>query len=755
GRSHVPSRGGGDYDITIGKLAGVPRTDAASLLRLAPGVLLTNQGGAGHPNQIFLRGFDAREGQDIEFTVDGIPINEAGNPHGSGLADTHFIIPELVQRLRVIEGPFAPQQGNYAVAGSALYELGLPNPGLAIQAGMGSFGTKRLLLLWRPSGFSERTFGGAELQSSDGFGENRSSSRATAMGGFEGKLGETGSYRFLFTSYASHYSQAGVLRLDDVESGKRDFYGTYDPMQGGDSTRHSIGVTLNGRANRMRLTQSAFLIYRDFRLRQNFTGFQEDPQQTWQSNHTQRGDLIDQRAESVTLGGRGSARQEWKVLGHKQQLELGYFARFDSTDALQERNREGTNIPYRKELDLAAGTANIGVYADANLRFLPWLTLRGGLRGDYFHYRATDRCALTSQSSFGGDPLDTECFSSDRQGYRSPTQTASTSATALQPRATLLFGPFEGFHFGVNYGLGSRSIDPQYVNQNLATPFATVKAGEASVSYVRSFGDVDLNVRSVFFQTSVDKDLFFNQTEGRNTLANGTTRTGWAGTVRATGKFFDVAANLTYVRAVFAEDGLAIPYTPASIARVDGVLFGDLPLKVAGKALYGTLGTGISIIGERPLPFNEFSQANVLVDVAASVRYREFTFGITSTNLFDRRYRLGEYNYVSDFRSQAYPTRVAARHFSAGEPRAIFANLTIRFGGDEAPSKEDGLKEESLAPTKENSDGHDGAVHEMEESRQTPVSPRAKEPLASPGRPKTEAEEPGVEIVAMKSPEGK
>src|SRR5207244_12164439 len=68
-------------------------------------VLLTNEGGEGHAEQVFLRGFDAREGQDVEFSVDGVPINESGNFHGNGYSDTHFIIPELVQSLRVLEGP--------------------------------------------------------------------------------------------------------------------------------------------------------------------------------------------------------------------------------------------------------------------------------------------------------------------------------------------------------------------------------------------------------------------------------------------------------------------------------------------------------------------------------------------------------------------------------------------------------------------------------------------------------------------------
>ena len=156
-----PNVGASDFNLHIGHLANVPRQNAAELLKLAPGILLTNEGGEGHAEQVFLRGFDAREGQDIEFTVGGVPINESGNLHGNGYADTHFIIPEVVHRLRVVEGPFDPRQGNYAVAGSIDYELGLAERGVTSKTSAGSFGTWRQLLLWGPKGQSEGTFAGA------------------------------------------------------------------------------------------------------------------------------------------------------------------------------------------------------------------------------------------------------------------------------------------------------------------------------------------------------------------------------------------------------------------------------------------------------------------------------------------------------------------------------------------------------------------------------------------------------------------
>src|SRR5579872_1757908 len=141
GRATPPSVGASDFNLRVGALRDVPHENASALLKLAPGILLTNEGGEGHAEQVFLRGFDAREGQDIEFTVGGVPINESGNLHGNGYADTHFVIPELVQRLRVVEGPFDPRQGNYAVAGSADYELGLEQRGLTAKYSVGNFGT--------------------------------------------------------------------------------------------------------------------------------------------------------------------------------------------------------------------------------------------------------------------------------------------------------------------------------------------------------------------------------------------------------------------------------------------------------------------------------------------------------------------------------------------------------------------------------------------------------------------------------------
>lgn len=682
GHAQSPSRGAGDYDLRIGALGRVPRRDAASLLGLAPGVFLANEGGGqGHPYQIFLRGFDAREGQDIEFTVDGVPVNDVGNVHGNGLADTHFIIPELVESLRVIAGPFDPHQGNFAVAGSASYDMGLARRGLQARVTRGSFGTERLLLLWGPEGHGSHTFGGVELFQSTGAGVRRASRRASAMAGYETRLGKTGTFQVVAGSYAGRYDQPGFLRADDVAAGRIGFYDTYDPSQGGDSSRHSVSVRLSDRVGDTTLRQETYFVRRGMRLRENYTGFVEALSDPARPARVARGDAVDQHTEASTFGLRASARTRRTLGGLPQSVEFGLDGRLDRVHGTQDRDRFGTTVPYRRELDLDSTLTNVGLYADASLRPLWWLGLRGGVRADQHHDDVLDRCA--SDPSGAPSVVDHDHAHDCGAGLG---QRTTLSASILQPRATVLFGPFDGFTISVSRGAGARSIDPEFIAAGAKKPFATLTATEGGVAWAGTIADVGVVARSVFFQTRVEHDVAFSATEGRQTLADGTTRTGWSGSARATGRHADLGASVTLVRATFDDTHEVIPYTPPLVTRTDASVHGPLPVgRPLGRELRGAASAGFSYVGARPLPYGEATDPLPLLDASADLGWEAFELSLSMTNVLDRRYRMSEQTYVSEFRRTASPTLVPARHFTAGEPRALFVTLGIRVGGDGAP----------------------------------------------------------------------
>jgi hypothetical protein len=265
-----------------------------------------------------------------------------------------------------------------------------------------------------------------------------------------------------------------------------------------------------------------------------------------------------------------------------------------------------------------------------------------------------------------------------------PNKRADTSSTAVMPKASLLLGPFEHLTFSASYGQGVRSIDPIYIAQDAKTPFASVTAYEGGLTYQHRFADaIDLSARSVFFDTKVDRDLIFSQTAGRNTLAGATTRLGSATSLRLTGPFYDLAANLTWVRATFDDTGLLVPYVPDLVFRGDTAIFGKLPWRWTtwrSQHVGASLSAGITYVGPRPLPYGARSDTIATVDINGTLSWWIFEAQLAVANLFDTRYRLGEYNYASDFHSQPFPTLVPVRHFSAGTPQTILFSFAIHYG---------------------------------------------------------------------------
>lgn len=687
GRSIPKSRGASDLMIEVGALQAVPRKSAADFLKLAPGILLTNEGGEGHPDRIFLRGFDAREGQDLELTVDGVPINDSGNLHGNGYADVGFIIPELVENLRVLEGPLDPRQGNYAVAGSADYQLSLTERGLLAKGSYGSFDTYRLVGLWGPPGESSRTFGGVQLFRTAGFGQNREAQNAKVMGQYEGRLSDTTSFRLGAFGYAATFRSAGVLRADDVVNGTLGFFDTFDARQGGDALRAQVHFDLHGHGGDFSHDQTVFLLYRSTRILENFTGFLSDVQLAQQNPHPQRGDLLDRDTNTFTVGARGAARWRKKVGGRRQEIELGYFGRFDAVRGLQTRLLAGSNTPYARDYDLDSKLTDIGAYADLSLSLSSWLTLRGGVRGELLTYDVLDLCAQKEvrRPSAANPPGDESCLSQRDLGlYRDPSERHSASGGAFMPRASVLVGPWAGVTLSAAAGTGIRSIDPQFITENLKTPFASIFAWEGGANWQRRWESVEANVRAVVFGTRVDKDLVFSAQEGRGIVGGSTSRLGGLVAARVRGSFYDLAGNVTYVQSKFDDTNLLVPYVPDFVGRLDASVFHALPwLEPLGTPLKGRLGLGVTYVGRRALPLGQRSDVIFVIDASAELSWRQLSLGVSATNLLDNRYKQVELNYASDFRTGgSLPSLVPALHFAAGAPRAVMVTLGVHLGGE-------------------------------------------------------------------------
>ncbi len=686
GRRQDVSRGASDLQIEVGQLSVIANQKASDILQLAPGIFIANEGGAGHADQVFLRGFDAEQGQAIEFTVNGIPINEVDNTDGHGYADTHFIIPELVKNLRVIEGPFSPRQGDFAEAGSADYQLGVPYRRTEISASYGSFDTQRLLALWAPEHEREGTFAAAQLFQSAGYGSNRASTNASAMAEYEGDLGARGLWRLLATAYGTHYQSAGVVRGDDVAAGRIGYYGTEDPNQGGDAQRYTLSLDLQSPSEQHFLEQQVFLTWRNLRIDEDFTGFLLDDQTFGQSYHPQRGDMIEQDYTALTAGARGSDRWTGFLLGRPQALEVGYYARYDHTTPMIQRLRYGTQIPYAIDEDLVTDIMNLALYLDLDLHPTRWLTLRGGVREEYFDYNVLSQCA-TAGVFVPNTPLNQTCEAFDPAGPRLPTQRNTATALVTLPKVTALAEVLPPLTLTASYGLGAQSLDAIYITQDERAPFASISAAEGGAIYHQRLAGLEVTARAVGFYTHVSRDLIFDPLLGRLTTSTGTTRDGAVGSLRATGKWFDELASATYAHATYDADGTLVPYVPSLIARSDSAVFGPLGRRTYhGHRLQGTAGFAVNFIGPRALPFSQTAASTLELDASVSVRWSFLRLGLLAQNLTNARYPLTEYYYASNFRTPPLPpTLVPTEQFTAAPPFSLLATLSILLDGEGRP----------------------------------------------------------------------
>jgi TonB family protein len=669
-------RGASTIEITPSQLSKTAQASAGKMLEQAPGLFLANEGGAGHADQVFLRGFDAEQGQDIEFTVEGVPINEVDNTDGHGYADTHFIIPEVVQSLRVIEGPFDPHQGDFSVAGSANYQLGVLQRGLELEQTLGQFGTTRTLALWAPPSERDATFGAVQIYNSAGYGVNRADTAASAMGQYEGTFGDRGIWRVLATAYGTHYKSAGVVRADDVAAGKIDYYGTEDPSQGGDAQRYTLSFSVENPGDDGVAKQQVFLTYRTQRIVEDFTGFLLDNPEAGQSFHPQRGDAIEQDYDAVTAGARGSYQRSAEVLGQKQSIELGYYARYDHTDPEIQRLRFGTDIPYLIDTDLTTDVVNLAAYADLDLHPTSWLTLRGGAREEFFSYDILNSCATDGEYE-RNQPLDVICPAYDSAGPRQPTTRVTATGVITEPKGTAIVQLPAGVSLTASAGIGAQSLDAQYISQDENAPFSELHAYEGGAVYHDTWPCLDVTARAIAYYTHVDRDLIFDPLQGRLAESTGTTRRGVVLAAHAAGRWFNELASFTYAYATYDDDHTLVPYVPSTVARSDTSVVHALPW----YSLVGSAGVGLNFVGPRALPLGQVSQSTFTLDASASLRWQWIRVGVQVANVLNDRYPLTEYFYASDFHNgPAYPTLAPALNFTAAPPRTVMFTLAFVTG---------------------------------------------------------------------------
>lgn len=645
-------RAASDFTFTQALLAAVPVAGASELLGLAPGLAITQHSGYGKAHRIFLRGFDAVHGQDLEIRVAGIPINEPSNIHSPGYADLHFVIPELVTSLRVMEGAYDPRQGDFAVAGSAWFDLGLSTRGLLGQFSGGRFGTFEGLLAWGPRSAREETFLAGAFGRSSGFGPGRAWMSGRFMGQALWPLGGGVELRLLASSYAARFDSAGVVRLDDLRDGTMGFFDTYDENQDGLSLRHQLLVGLRGSGDAERWSASLYLVRRDLVLHHNFTGFTLEREGSAEGDRL--GDLAEQQQEAWTIGALGFYRRCFVLLGLEQAIEGGLEFRHDIIDQSQERLHHVDSHPYLTEIDGAYSITDIAMYADLDLAFLSWLRVRAGLRADVLSFKVHDRLAFEGAG--------------DRR---------SAMGFHVGPKATVELAVHRRVSIFLSYGNGFRSPHALGLGDGERTPFTSVHAGELGL---RVALPAVLTITATGFATLVEEDVIFDHASARNILTGRTLRAG--STLLLFAKplsWLEFVVSGSFTHAAYMETWDLLPYAPRIVVRAD-LHMEHAVARFLSRDLSLEGGLSARLVGPRPLPYDEWTDTLFLLDLTAGIALGEVELGVEFRNLFDSRWRDDEFVYISNFdRNAPAPDLVPQRHFTAGYPFTVMATVKVNI----------------------------------------------------------------------------
>lgn len=625
---HAPRLARSASEVRIGQdvIQAAPRRNATDLLRLAPGLVASQHSGEGKAHQYFLRGFDAVHGQDVELVVAGIPVNAVSHLHAQGYADVTWLIPEAVKELRVFEGTSRAFQGDFAVAGTLRFELGLEEPGLHASASYGTFGLARGFVGFRPWEDNE-TFAAAEYQQGNGFGPERAFSRYSVLGQAQVPLPHGARLRAVVGSAASRFGSPGVVKPTD------DFFSARFSNQGGATSRHQVllGVELPHETGRTTLELHGVLA--DDRLRNNFTGFLERLD----------GDGREQQHDALNLGVNLEHHQHFTVLDAPLALDVGLGGRRSAATQLQRRYREPDGVITDTEFEGRFVQSTGFAWVEAAWSPGRW-RLMLGTRADVL---AFDIREAQSRAALGG-----------RVGLK----------------AGVSYGVSAPLRLFLNYGDGFRSPVASSLRDGERAPFVTVRAAELGARW----DSERVSAQAVAFGSYVADDFFFDHLSGTTTSTGASLRGGV--TLSGTAKPFEtwlINASGTAAHARVIPAGTLLPYFAPLVARLDTAWTPSF--EALGRTFKYHLGAGLTFIGPRPLRFDEFSSGALLVDLKAGVRSGPIELHFDVTNLFDRRWRDGEFVYPTRFEQNGPTSLLPTRQFTAGAPCTVTLTLELHL----------------------------------------------------------------------------
>ena len=621
-------------------LALKPVKNTQELLRTVPGLFIAQHAGGGKAEQIFLRGFDADHGTDVQVSVDGMPVNMVSHAHGQGYADAHFIIPETINNIDFGAGPYYTQQGNLNTAGYVSFSTYKNIANSLVQIEAGRFNTLRTLAmldLIKKNKDKQSAYIAGEFNYTNGPTESKQTfKRFNVFGKYNLAVSDAAQLTASASAFKSNWYASGQLPDRAVQAGNLNRFGSIDPTEGGNTERYNVNLHTVTRFKSNTIWDNQIFYSRYiFNLYSNFTFYLNDPV---------NGDGIQQQEHRNIAGLNSKLKHQHffgnAVLQSAEGIGLRYDAISNSQLARQVKRQFIANIMLGDIKE-----ANAFAFSNHQLQTGKWL-FDAGVRLDYFRFNYLDKLNAAQQ----------------------PSQQKAT----VSPKLNIQYTVNKTLQLYVKGAKGFHSNDTRVVVANSGKEILPAAYGGDVGFIIKPSANFYLNVAAWYLH--LNQEFVYVGDAGVVEPSGKTKRQGIDVITRyqVTKKIFATAnINFTKPRAIGEPKGVDyIPLAP-TVTSTGGLFY---------KALKGLNG-GINYRYIKNRPGNEdnsiVAEGYFVMDASINYTKPKYEFGIAIENLFNVDWN--EAQFATESRLQNELIAVTELHYTPGNPFFIKAKLAVFF----------------------------------------------------------------------------
>lgn len=621
-----------------------PVNNTQDMLRLVPGLFISQHQGGGKAEQMFLRGFDIDHGTDVNVSVDDMPVNMVSHAHGQGYADLHFVIPELVDQMSFGKGPYQIDKGNLATAGWVAFKTKSYLDNSFVKAEGGSYAYFRSVaainLLGKTAGtHNEGAYVAGEYAYNRGyFDQPQNFNRLNLTGKYTRQIDEHRLFSITATGFSSSWDASGQIPERAVAEGIIGRFGELD-RESGKTSRYNLNLQYTQSLSRnSTFRTNLFAGYYDFELYSNFTFFLKD---------SVNGDQIRQKEQRIFAGYNADYTQSYHW-GMDMKTQIGIGVRSDQTTNSELSHTRDRSVLLERLAYGDIGETNLSGYINQTVYLLPSLVLNAGTRFDYFIHHYDDHLAQEVQ----------------RNNMR--------HTQAFSPKAGLYYNFGHEGRVYINYGIGFHTNDTRVVVQKDPSEVLPL-ARSADLGFVVKLFPRFL-LSGAIFMLHLDQEFVYVGDEAIVEASGRTQRMGVDLSARyelIKGFYLDADFNYTHARAVDAPSGQDyIPLAPR-LTSIGGITFrGKKPFSASLRYRY---------MGDRPADEanSVVAKGYTVLDAAVNYTRPRYELGLQLQNLLNTRWNEAQFDTETRLRQEAAP--VSEICFTPGTPVFIKLSATYKF----------------------------------------------------------------------------